>query len=391
MSSASFTTGSLPEEYQLRLNSTADRPSDTFRSGLIGFICLILAMQSACSDMQPFEKRLSLSQKPATSVALSSIEGMPASKSAVFQEALSASARRRGYVLTDNEIGTSSLKLDGGFLTRPAAGGVRLFYHWALRDRGGRVVGTIAGDEFVPVVGAGDTWASIKSERLQNIAAYTAENMSSQLAQLGYGTQSGGLPPPIESFIQAQPGAERDLDYETLQGPGRTETTALMADHLIPAADVPEVAEGKARVLGSTETSKFAQDHQSNPIKTYKIEAVAVIPVSGSQPERNAELTEAMRRTLKLAGWTVLTAPRDDALTIRGTVKLGEVVGDNQNVSLAWTVIAPNRKILGTITQSNNIKAGSIESGWGETAIVVVEAAATGIFDLVKSLKHRAA
>ena len=55
-------------------------------------------------------------------------------------------------------------------------------------------------------------------------------------------------------------------------------------------------------------------------------------------------------------------------------------------MSLAWTITAPNGKVLGTISQSNMVPVGSIDLGWGDTAIQVAEAAALGIFDLVKKL-----
>ena len=67
---------------------------------------------------------------------------------------------------------------------------------------------------------------------LQRVAAYTAESLSSRLSQLGYATQVGGLPPPLDSFAQAQPGAEKDIDYETLQGPGRVDPAVLAAASL---------------------------------------------------------------------------------------------------------------------------------------------------------------
>src|SRR3546814_1904922 len=39
---------------------------------------------------------------------------------------------------------------------------------------------------------------------LQRIAAYTAESLSSRLSQLGYATEVGGIPPPLETYAQAR-------------------------------------------------------------------------------------------------------------------------------------------------------------------------------------------
>jgi len=112
-----------------------------------------------------------------------------------------------------------------------------------------------------------------------------------------------------------------------------------------------------------------------------------VLQVKGAPGSGNAELTLAMRETLSSAGWPVLAKPRDDALTISGKVKIDPANGTTQRVALAWTVASPDGKKLGTINQANEIPAGSLDSGWGDTAIYAAQAAATGIFDLVKKFR----
>jgi hypothetical protein len=53
-------------------------------------------------------------------------------------------------------------------------------------------------------------------------------------------------------------------------------------------------------------------------------------------------------------------------------------------VSLSWLVKSPTGKVLGDVKQANDIPAGSLDGGWGGAATAVAEAAATGIFDVVK-------
>ena len=103
----------------------------------------------------------------------------------------------------------------------------------------------------------------------------------------------------------------------------------------------------------------------------------------GSAPISGSSVT-ASRQS---AGWPVISAPRADALIIKGKVKVSEAAGETQKVSLAWTISAPNGKVLGTISQSNMVPAGAIDLGWGDSAIQDAEAAALGIFDLVKQLR----
>ena len=119
----------------------------------------------------------------------------------------------------------------------------------------------------------------------------------------------------------------------------------------------------------------------------HKIGAVAVLEVKGAPGDGNSELTAAMRHTLSTAGWPVLTKPRADALTITGKVDVGPPSEGGQRVALAWTVTSPDGRPLGTIRQSNTVPSGSLDKAWGDNALYAAQAAATGIFDLVKKLR----
>ena len=91
-----------------------------------------------------------------------------------------------------------------------------------------------------------------------------------------------------------------------------------------------------------------------------------------------------MRKVLSEAGWPVVSKPQADAITIEGRVKLATKDGSTQSVSLRWLVKSPSGKVLGDVKQANDVPAGSLDEGWGGAATAVTEAAATGIFDVVK-------
>jgi hypothetical protein len=56
-------------------------------------------------------------------------------------------------------------------------------------------------------------------------------------------------------------------------------------------------------------------------------------------------------------------------------------------VALAWTVKMPDGKTLGTVRQANKVPAGSLAVGFGENALFAAQAAAPGIYDLVKKYR----
>ena len=165
--------------------------------------------------------------------------------------------------------------------------------------------------------------------------------------------------PPWEAMVAAGPGASTDIDLETLNGP----------DAVVPEVAAAEPPAQKPKPTGN------------------EITAVAVVPVEGAAGKGNTELTNAMRATLTKAGWTVINAPAKNALTITGHVKIAAAMGATQKVSLKWDVQTPDGKNLGDIKQANDVPAGSLDRGWGESAGFATEAAATGIYELINKYR----
>ncbi len=176
--------------------------------------------------------------------------------------------------------------------------------------------------------------------------------------------QDSIIRPPWETLVKAGPGAEKDIDLETLNGP-----QAAPAD-LTAAAPPPQ----------QPEVSAPARPEKPGAIA---IKAVAVLAVDGASAQANKELTLAMRKVLKEAGWPVLTAPRKDALAIRGHVELGAALGANQAVHISWQVASPKGKELGKVDQNNQVAAHSLDGAWGKTAALAAQAAADGLFKLI--------
>jgi hypothetical protein len=166
----------------------------------------------------------------------------------------------------------------------------------------------------------------------------------------------------------AGPGAEQELDYETLHGPDK-------------AAAFPPLVAADAQPLPEPEPdSRTASTGQA-------IQGVAITRITGAGEAGNRELAVALNRVLSDAGWPVGQEPRDDVLAIEGDVTLGQPVGTVQKVALRWTVKAPDGQVLGAVEQANDVAAGSLDNGWGDAADHAALAAAQGIFDLVDKLR----
>lgn len=178
--------------------------------------------------------------------------------------------------------------------------------------------------------------------------------------------------PPWETFVQAGPGAASDIDLETLNGP-------LVQPPLVP----PSLAEEQV-ADAVVPDNKPVVAKNSNAVT---IRYVAVPLVKGGNAKGNADLTAAMRQVLREAGWPVLTAAREDALTVQGRIDISAATGGSQTVKLVWDVTTPAGKRLGDVKQENAVAAGSLDQGWGENARFATEAAAEGIFKLIQQFR----
>ena len=300
-------------------------------------------------------------------IYVSTITGLPAGQEKTVFQALVRAAAQRGIALGGGRV-EAEFTLVGAFEEVATDTGMAMRYRWTLADPRGRVLHRI--DEIEP------SGSSRPPEPggipVHRIAAATAENLSSRLSQLGYATRVAGMPPPLDHLAQAGPGAEAEIDFETLHG---TDMASVPA----PGVTVPTPAPGPAKQDGD----KPAAAANAGP----SIEGVAITGVTGAGKTGNQELASALERVLSDAGWPVLPGPRGDVLTIQGDVSVGQPVGKAQNVALRWTVTAPDGAVIGAIEQGNDVPAGSLDDGWGEAADHAALAAAQGIFELVDKLR----
>ena len=170
--------------------------------------------------------------------------------------------------------------------------------------------------------------------------------------------------------------------------PGRRSGKASrLAVQAAPAPDREQLATARPAPDAKTDFG----DVRSLANKTHSggIDKVALVGVTGSPGRGNDELYVAMRKVLRDAGWPVVDKPGKTALSISGRVALAAPRSGVQQVRLAWAVTLPTGKVLGTVRQANDVPAGSLNQGWGQTAGYAAEAAAEGIFNLVEQVRRK--
>lgn len=191
--------------------------------------------------------------------------------------------------------------------------------------------------------------------------------------------------PPWQTMVRAGPDAAKDIDYETLDGVAQPPTTPPggVAAPGLPDPTPPAGADASAP---SSPGGKPAPDATAKATGTV-ISAVAVVPVTGGSAQGSKDLTLAMRKVLRDAGWPVVEAPAPNALTIKGDVKLDAAEGSKQAVHISWVVSSPAGKNVGQVSQNNDVPAHSLDAAWGQTADMAAQAAADGIFKLIEKYR----
>ena len=406
---------------------------------------------TACSSQpsQPLSKTgggLSRGKIPPP-IAIIALQGVPTDRAGALADVLAEEAGKRDIAIVQGNF-SDGYQLAGAFQAVNEGGGVRLLYQWTLTGNTGGVLHQIQGQELVQSSSA-NPWGGVTSEAMRRIASVTAENLATRLAELGFAVRQAGVLPPSHAFAEAGPNAEKEIDLETYYGSGSPLATAsitpnelytltpeqlnqrladaalrqaeerlraagvrtqadLMAENdgqgqLAPDTTNEVVADGKSDGLQSEEDqtqlataqpapdpqAELAEDSQSNqPVGNgSEINSVAVVGVTGSPGRGNTELIKALRKVLSGAGWPVVNSPGKTTLAISGRVDLNSPANGVQKVKLAWAVMLPTGKVLGTVLQANDVPAGSLDRGWGRTANFAAEAAAEGIFNLVEQMR----
>lgn len=378
---------------------------EAFRStGFFAMLLTLVVVLASCSSSMnvisgPGAQPAGKTVPPVT---IQQLTGIPPGRAAELKAAMARSAGERDIGIVEGEFQGGSFSLTGDFQASSAGGEVKITYQWQLRDKDGVLVHSFDAVESAGLPSGSDPWTAVTPAVLDRIARASSESIAVKLSQMGYATRVSELwMPPAEYFAMAGPGAEREVDLETLNGPDATTALALATDGQGPEADVadagsatqpaePEVAAEEPPSSGKqADTPQVAESDP--PVVTPEtsngkpeISAVAVLPVKGSPGGGNDELTSAMRRTLAAAGWPVVTKPQPNAITISGRVDVSTASGNQQDVSVRWVVTAPSGGKLGDVKQANRVPAGTLDTGWGEAAFAVAEGAAAGIFDIVK-------
>ena len=118
---------------------------------------------------------------------------------------------------------------------------------------------------------------------------------------------------------------------------------------------------------------------------------LGLVTGEGLAPAQVSILRGAVRTALRRQGVTVLEGdappPEESLAQVVGTV----VVGDSEEqglafLSLAWTLQAPDGRIIGTVTQENDVPRSALGERFPALAAMVAQGTAEGVLDALRKL-----
>jgi hypothetical protein len=110
---------------------------------------------------------------------------------------------------------------------------------------------------------------------------------------------------------------------------------------------------------------------------------VVVIPVSGAPGDGDSQLTRQMRLELPKLGETVQDTATNADFSVAGKVVVVPESPATQRVEIQWVVADATGEERGRIVQLNEVPTGTLNTLWGDVALVVAHEAAGGVKDVI--------
>lgn len=251
----------------------------------------------------------------------------------------------------------SEYTLRGYFLSSKKGNKTSISYVWDVTDATGKRLNRIAGEELVASASGRDPWSAVTPQVGEKITSKTATNLAGWLPTVSSGSPAAGPAAPTSGATPNNGNIPMAAASPPPAGPaGATTTPSVAAGPVSPTATGSIGREGSISALVPTVTGA---------------------PGSGS-----VDLTNAVQRELAKSGVS-LAAAGGQAYRIEGRVIVGQAAGGKQPIEIEWQVKDPTGKKLGTVSQKNNVTAGSLDGPWGKTADMVAEAAVKRIVELL--------
>lgn len=112
--------------------------------------------------------------------------------------------------------------------------------------------------------------------------------------------------------------------------------------------------------------------------------------VTGAPGDGNRSLPAALQTILGQDGVPLAGDAAKADFTVIAKVAKESLKNGTESMVITWQVIDPKGAVAGEIKQSNEIKAGSLDRDWGQTAFDIALGAESGLGDMLSEIEARA-
>lgn len=130
----------------------------------------------------------------------------------------------------------------------------------------------------------------------------------------------------------------------------------------------------------------LVQHRSAAPIDPARTRPLYVSPVVGAPGDGGNILRLAMMGALRRARLSVVREPGAGSLVIAGRMTLAAPVGGRRDMEIVWSVLRPDGKKVGDLTQRNAVGEHDFDGDWRNLAHLIAEGAAGGVVDLLHRL-----
>lgn len=272
--------------------------------------------------------------------AVAPVIGPPESVSSELRNQLIADLERRNIRVAKAPNEQAQYTLRGYVVSSIEKGNKsKISYIWDVTDANSKAVHRVSGEETAPSGKSKDPWNAVSPNVVQTITGKTVTSISGWM-----------------------PGA----------------MVAGTAGNMVQQASA--TAGSYAQQTANTVTGSIAA---AGPVR-------AMVPVvTGAPGDGSMALRTAIQRELTRSGVALSDSRVPGTYIVEGRVAMGAASGGKQPISIDWTVVDPNGKKLGTVSQKNQVPQGSLDGAWGQTADAAAAAAAQGIVKLLPQPNQR--
>jgi hypothetical protein len=294
--------------------------------------------------------------QPVSKVAIAPIIGAPDGVAKQLQQDFTGAMEHQRVAIVPAGDASANYTLRGYIVAAKDKANTKVSYIWDVTDTTGKRVNRVTGEELAPAAGGKDPWTAVTPQLTQMIAEKSASSLGQWLPgqSATQAVSNVATPPPAGAGAAPSPP--------------------------VAAAPAPEpVAQRVASAAPQTPaTASIGRDAGVN----------AMVPsVTGAPGDGSVSLTSAIQRELSKNGVSLADRAAASTYRVEGRVVMGPPADGRQAIAIDWTVKDPKGAKLGTVSQKNDVPAGSLDGAWGSNASEAAEAAAQGILKLLPQPK----